>query len=155
MKVATKRGDTGHTDIFSKRIKKCDEVIEVLGQIDECIALIVAYQANYNDSRIHHLIEHFSCIAAIISGYIKDDQFQLDWIRTMEQEVLQMEEKNGDFKFVYPIHHPQSASLNVLRTHIRKLERTCWKLNESQTVSSDILSYINRSSDFIFLLSIV
>lgn len=153
MKVSTKQGDTGTTSIFGNRVDKTNLIIEALGVLDSCIAETILLSAKWDSesSTAKKIVEDLNCICAIITGYNQPSTFgddKINWLeQTMDQETIE-----DSFQFVYPFDNEKAATINHLRTTVRQVERTLFKLNQEQEVPQSILSYINRLSDFWFVL---
>lgn len=153
MKVSTKRGDTGTTSIFGNRIEKTSLIIEVLGEIDTCIAecILLSTKWDSESSTAKKIVEDLNCICAILAGYSPASEFTDDktiWLeQTMDQDSI-----SDSFQFVYPFGNEKVATINHLRTTVRKVERVLYHLNKEQEVPSSILRYINRLSDFWFVI---
>jgi cob(I)alamin adenosyltransferase len=153
MKVSTKRGDTGTTSIYGNRTTKTSLVIEALGELDSCIAECILLCTKWDSlsSTCKTIVEDLNCICAIIAGYSPITSFTDDrtsWLEiTMDQDSL-----DESFKFIYPFNNEKIATINHLRTTVRTVERALFRLNDEQPVPQNILNYINRLSDFWFIL---
>lgn len=153
MKVSTKRGDTGTTSIFDHRVSKSSLVIEVLGELDSCIAecILLSAKWDFESSTSKKIVEDLNCICAIIAGYRPTSLFtddKTEWLeKTMDQDSI-----TDSFHFVYPFDNEKAAAMNHLRTTVRKVERVLCQLIQEQEVPPAILRYINRLSDFWFIL---
>ena len=65
----------------------------------------------------------------------------------METELPQMTH------FILPGGHQAVSFCHVARCVCRRAERLCVALNDEQTINSDILKYLNRLSDYLFVLA--
>lgn len=147
--ITTKRGDTGYTDIYQKRVKKDDSVIELLGTIDECIAYIVLIHSINPIQELKQIVNDLSDIAASVAGYKSIDLFQVERITFLESK------KSIDLKeFQYPFDDTIRAHYNVARTIVRRLERLFIRYSNDFSQSSNIIAYLNRLSDYLFLYTI-
>ncbi|MFV0480339.1 MAG: ATP:cob(I)alamin adenosyltransferase [Anaerorhabdus sp.] len=148
MRIVTKQGDFGMTDVSFGKVSKHHPLIEVLGQLDQLIAEVTLLAAEFfsfqEDSKI--IIDDCSQICAILSGYQPNYNFKnkIVWL----EDTITSLSSDLQFQFVYPLDNLCAAKLNRVRTLVRSAERCCWRLHEEIPVDSDILIYINRLSDF-------
>lgn len=171
MKIYTKTGDKGETSLFSgQRVKKNDPFIEALGTVDECNSTIGAalahVPANANLSKIKEQLETiqhalFDVGAALatprttaINSKIEKTRFDHEeiewiekWIDAMESELPQLQ------TFILPGGHPAGALLHLARSICRRAERIVVPLNLCQDVSDHVAIYLNRLSDYLFVVS--
>ena len=68
-------------------------------------------------------------------------------IDKLEQELPQMTH------FILPGGHPSVSFCHVARCVCRRAERLCVELNDQEPIENDILKYINRLSDYLFVLA--
>lgn len=153
MKISTHTGDQGFTDIKNQRIHKSSDCIELLGLIDECMALIILSNTHFNEyeQMMKEHVQLLSSLSALISQYINDDAWAKETLLKIETEIELMEHNLTHFEFIYPFHHEQAAELNLIRTKIRIIEHHLWKTN---TIPESILCLINRLSDWYYLKEI-
>ena len=153
MKISTHTGDNGLTDIKYQRIHKSSSCIELLGLIDECMALIILFTSQFSEyeAPMKQHVQLFSSCSAFISRYIEDDTWAKEALHKIESEIETMERKLTHFEFIFPFHHKQAAELNLIRTKIRIIEHHLWK---EKNVPEPILCLINRLSDWYYLKEI-
>src|SRR6056300_350726 len=76
MKIYTKTGDTGLTSLRSGRVKKTNEVIQLLGYIDDLqssIGFLIFYCKDHNSFMLQRIQKNLMSIMSIVSGYeVKD-----------------------------------------------------------------------------------
>ncbi len=147
--ITTKKGDTGFTDLSGIRVKKNDDIIELLGIIDSCIAQIVISYNFSKDEEFKLIIDELSLLAGIFSGYVSISSFNKNAIARIEQyEVMTLKE------FSYPFDDPIKAQHNLVRTYVRSIERQFYRCFETIDGYQDIAVYLNRLSDFMFMKSL-
>ena len=164
-KVYTRTGDMGMTSIVGGiRIKKSDVRLEAYGTVDELSAhlgLLAAMMADGSDRdtiiRIQnnlfnvctHLAIDQSQTPLYPSGHLPDGE-----IAFLEQEVDRMmallPEHQG---FVLPGGTQAAAQAHVARTVCRRAERRITELAEVAAVGSEVRQYVNRLSDYLFVLA--
>lgn len=153
MKVSTKLGDTGTTSAHGQRIDKTSTLIECLGQFDSCIAECILLSSRWHEVTTYceHIVDDLNCICAIISGYMNSDNFNVNKVDWLENEMSE-NSLTEEFQFIYPFRNEKAAQINHLRTTVRSAERILFCLNVEQDISQNILSYMNRLSDFWFIM---
>lgn len=171
MKIYTKTGDKGTTSLFSgKRVPKNDPFIEAIGAVDEgnsALGLALAHlprQIHFQEIRKQlETIQHglFDVGAALATPRkssdekkLKKTRFDHDSIVLLEKWIDAMEENLPPLKhFILPGGHPAGASLHMARSAIRRAERLVIPLFNQADVSEDTLVYLNRLSDYLFVVS--
>jgi len=56
-------------------------------------------------------------------------------------------------EFILPGGGPAAAACHLARTVCRRAERICWSLAHEETVAPDVLTYLNRLSDLLFVVA--
>jgi cob(I)alamin adenosyltransferase len=75
-------------------------------------------------------------------------------IETLEKEIDRMDEILPEMKnFILPGGHPHVSHLHIARCVCRRAERCCVRLQENEREDSMIIKYLNRLSDYLFVLS--
>lgn len=163
-KIYTKTGDKGFTSLVGgTRISKSELKIEAYGSVDELNSWIgVLHDQLINDSRKSVLKEIqdrlFTIGSDLASEQDKDhtkipDLFEKD-IEFLETQIDQMNENLPSLRhFVLPGGHQSVSFAHVARTVCRRAERICIRLNETEKVNELVIKYINRLSDYLFVLS--
>ncbi|ANU26014.1 cob(I)yrinic acid a,c-diamide adenosyltransferase [Planococcus versutus] len=164
MKIYTKTGDKGTTSlVYGTRVAKNDAVVEAYGTCDEAntlIGLAVGYLDSefFNEKRdfleIFHEIQTslFHVGAELATPAKKEVKWKLaeQDIAKLEQWIDHYDAKvPGLTNFILPGGHPSGATLHVVRTVVRRAERTV--LSIETEVSPNVLAYLNRLSDFLFV----
>lgn len=171
VKIYTKTGDKGETSLFTgQRVPKNHAFIEALGTVDECnsaIGAAVAFLRNENRlaelRRQLEIIQHglFDVGAALatprtkaVSSKLEKTRFDHESIEQLEQWIDGMEEELPSLRaFILPGGHAAGAMLHLARSICRRAERTVLPLNTSADVTDDVLIYLNRLSDYLFVAS--
>jgi len=152
MKVMTKTGDQGHTGVKNARVEKDSSLVDCIGHLDEAMAFIIYNQSmapdKLNEFKDRH--KELSLIASIVAGFVDESEFTQSYIDSLETRIKEVADScNG---FVWPFDDPYRARLNVLRTIIRRLERVMIRAFKEHGDRPLIRIYINRLSDYIFIL---
>ncbi len=164
MKIYTKTGDTGTTSLFGgKRVSKADLRIETYGTVDELNSYIgLVRDQEVNTGRKNILIEiqdrlfTVGSILATESGNtkVKIPSLIENDITFLEKEIDEMETQLLPMKsFVLPGGHQSVSVCHVARTVCRRAERLVIALNAREKADPLIIQYLNRLSDYLFVLS--
>ncbi len=163
MKIYTKTGDSGFTSLFGgARISKDDIRIESYGTIDELNSFVGSLYDACSDSRIketlfiiqNKLFNIGSALACDPSSDFKLGSVTEDDVALVEKAIDQMEEKIPPLKnFILPSGHPLISKAHICRTVCRRAERRLVSLQNTATIDKEIAIYLNRLSDFFFVLA--
>jgi len=141
-------GDNGYTDIFSKRIPKTDLRIKLNSLLDEINAYIgVLRSKNKKAKELIIIQKDIIFLSSIVAGYIKENELDKK-VNVLGKLINNFPEFNVK-KFIIFGEDYFSAMLNLIRTKIRICEIVAWELKKNK-----VARYLNRLSDYIFLLSI-
>ncbi len=164
MKIYTRTGDTGTTALFGgKRVSKADLRIDTYGTVDELNSFIgLVRDQPVNASRKKILVEiqdRLFTIGSILATEpgntkVKVPALSESDIAVLEKEIDAMEAQLPPMKsFVLPGGHQSVSFCHVARTVCRRAERLVIALNEQEKVDTLIVQYLNRLSDYLFMLS--
>ncbi|ALU26363.1 MULTISPECIES: cob(I)yrinic acid a,c-diamide adenosyltransferase [Myroides] len=171
MKVYTKTGDKGTTALFGgTRVPKHHIRIESYGTVDELnsyIGLIRDQEINPLYKKV--LIEiqdRLFTVGAILAtdpekAILKNGKERLNIpkisvadIELLENEIDRMEDSLPQMThFVLPGGHTTVSYCHIARCVCRRAERLSVSLNESEPVDESVLKYLNRLSDYLFVLA--
>ena len=157
MKIYTKRGDEGLTDLVGARVKKNDPRVEAYGLIDEAIASIGIITAITSNVTIaDELVQSQRMLFAICSelattkGTIYTDASMLDsiesWIDTHQAQLPELRH------FILPGGTLEAAQAHLARTIVRNSERMVVTIMEEFNISPLIPQILNRMSDYLFVV---
>ncbi|WP_216655785.1 cob(I)yrinic acid a,c-diamide adenosyltransferase [Xylanibacter muris] len=164
-KVYTKTGDGGETSIVGGfRISKSDVRLEAYGTVDELnsnMGLLASMLENGHDKE---LVERIQNNLFNVGTHLAIDQsktplydsgkLNVGEIESLEKEIDAIISILPEQKyFVLPGGCTQAAIAHVCRTVCRRAERRVAALSETATVSPEILQYLNRLSDFLFVFA--
>ncbi|HZY80778.1 MAG TPA: cob(I)yrinic acid a,c-diamide adenosyltransferase [Cyclobacteriaceae bacterium] len=163
MKIYTKTGDAGTTALFGgKRVSKADLRIDTYGTIDELNSYVgLLRDQEINRTRKDILIEiqdRLFTVGSLLATEpgntkVKVPQLIEADITRLEKEIDSMELKLEPMKFfVLPGGHPSVSFGHVARTVCRRAERLVIALNNQEQVDPLIIKYLNRLSDYLFVL---
>jgi len=165
VKIYTKTGDKGKTGLYGgKRVYKSDERIEAYGTIDELNAFIGLLYDSIEFAEIKNELSEIqdrlftigSSLASDpdkIEDLIKPDLKETDII-SLEQSIDKYSENLPPLKhFILPGGNVIVSTCHVARTICRRAERNVIALHQKQEVEEIIIRYLNRLSDYLFVLS--
>lgn len=165
MKVYTRTGDTGNTSLIGgKRVSKTCQRIESYGTIDELnsqVGLLLTYINTTTDR--NNLISIQSCLFVIGAQLATDSEshkspstsITADDITTLEKNIDLASEDLPKWKgFTLPGGCRAAAIAHICRTICRRAERQIIALNETESVKEQIICYINRLSDYFYVLAL-
>jgi cob(I)alamin adenosyltransferase len=163
MKIYTKTGDQGTTALFGgKRVSKADLRIDTYGTVDE----LNAYMGLLRDLDINHKRKDFlveiqdrlftvGSILATEPGNkkVKTPALLEANIQSLEKEIDSMEKELSPMRvFVLPGGHTSVSFGHIARTVCRRAERLVVALNQQERVDPLVIKYLNRLSDYLFVL---
>jgi len=170
MKIYTKTGDKGTTLLIGgTRVAKHHIKIEAYGTVDELNSYIGLLRDKIDHSYQEELIEIQNRLFTLGSFLALDLQKQtlpngkprLD-IKPIDQEDIAFLEQKIDAMdqilppmthFVLPGGHEQVSVCHICRTVCRRAERKVTYLNDVEPVSEELIKYLNRLSDYLFVLA--
>jgi len=161
-RVTTKTGDAGDTALATgRRVRKDDPRIEAFGTVDELASVIgVALASGLDPGLAAHLAtvqnDLFHLGAELATP--GDDASAPRGPRIEQRHVERLEgwqdEVNRELpaltNFVLPGGAPGAAQLQVARAVCRRAERRVVALAAAETVSPEVIRYLNRLSDLLF-----
>ncbi len=168
MKIYTKKGDSGTTQLIGgTRVPKHHIRIESYGTIDELNSFIgLLRDQSISDSHKRNLIEIQDRLFTIGSTLATDPDKSLEKFREripdLKEEDVLLLEKEMDLmdktlpemkSFVLPGGHPTVSHCHIARCVCRRAERLVTHLSEIDSVEPLVIKYLNRLSDYLFVLS--
>lgn len=171
MKIYTKTGDNGTTALFGgTRVPKHHIRIESYGTIDELnswLGLIRDQEIDGHSKKILTLVqENLFTVGAILAtdpekSTLKNgkERLNIPKINSTDIELLEKEMDTMDTQlpqmthFILPGGHTTVSYCHIARTICRRAERLATHLFESEPFDERVLHYINRLSDYLFVLA--
>lgn len=164
MKIYTKTGDKGSTSLIGgNRVPKYHLRIEAYGTVDELMAFVALLHDQEIDPLhkdiLEHILDRLMSCASILAADCSDCKVKIpqvvqEDIQFLEQRIDTMESELEPLSgFILPGGHPAISLCHVARTVCRRAERTAVKLANDTPVPETVTKYLNRLSDFFFVLS--
>ena len=165
-KIYTKTGDKGKTSLIGgTKVYKSDLRIEAYGTIDELNSFIGLCIDHLTTQKINNVLAEvqdrlFTIGSALACDPEKETKLKIPDlhetdVELLEKEIDTMNESLPAMKsFILPTGHTIVSTLHIARTVCRRAERCCVKMQKKEMeVESLIIKYINRLSDYLFVLS--
>jgi cob(I)alamin adenosyltransferase len=164
MKIYTRTGDKGKTTLIGgKPVSKAHIRIEAYGTVDELIAHIGMLRDMTDDSASHDFLlgiqDRLMTCTAILATDCDDCDIRIPELResdvlSLETEIDAMEAVLPALKsFVLPGGHVLSSQCHIARTVCRRAERQIIRLSSELFVPVTVIKYVNRLSDYLFVLA--
>ena len=165
MKIYTKTGDKGRTSLATgKRVSKSDLRLDAYGTADELNSFVGLLRASLNrcegewvkevDLQLGWVQNRLFDVGAILAGvdlpFAEENVLHLEeWMDMMDAKLTVLKE------FVLPGGNEQISLCHVCRCVARRLERGVvkWLEDSDEEVDSVVVRYVNRLSDYLFVLS--
>jgi cob(I)alamin adenosyltransferase len=167
-RIYTRAGDKGETGLLSgERIDKDDPRIEAYGTVDE-LSTFLGVAKIHSSQRIaeyiHRIQQKLFLINAELATNLDSLEFDSSLTRLPKVIIHDVEylEKIADelseelpllTNFIIPGGTQSSAFLHICRTVCRRAERRIVQFAHSQPVDENLIRYINRLSDLLFVMS--
>lgn len=164
MKIYTKKGDKGETSLIGgTRVPKHHLRIECYGTVDELNSWIgLLRDQAIKEQHIKILFEiqdRLFTIGSLLASdpeasRMKIPELKEEDITLLEQEMDRMEATLPEMKsFLLPGGHTTVSYCHIARCVCRRAERLATHLSENDVVNELVLKYLNRLSDYLFVLS--
>ncbi len=169
MSIATKTGDSGTTGLmYNRRVSKADPRVEAYGCVDELNSSLGLAKATSSDSSVVERVTRIQRDLVILMGELATLPADLERYITggfsivtpalaekLDQWVQEAEARQPSFKgWATPGATLNAAALDVARTVCRRAERrVCAMSGSGEAVNPEIIVYLNRLADFLWLLA--
>lgn len=169
--IYTKTGDKGMTSLVGgQRVSKTDLRLEAYGTVDELNSQLGLLLTEVSDASDHALLNEVQNHLFVVGGYLATDQSTTQlraqsvvtpaMIESLEKAVDEIDSSLPKLRaFVLPGGTRGASMAHVCRTVCRRAERRIFALNnqlkerDEAELDANVLSYMNRLSDFLFVLA--
>ena len=164
-KVYTRRGDMGKTSLVGgQRVSKASERLEAYGTVDELNSHLGLLAAMLTDDVEKSMIVRIqSCLFNVCTNLATDQEKTPLYPSAYlpEGAINELEQMVDDIMRLLPEHQGfilpggtcEAAQAHVCRTVCRRAERRIVALSEVSQITPEILQYVNRLSDYLFVLA--
>ncbi len=159
-KIYTRTGDDGSTGMADgSRVAKDDLLVQAIGDVDELNSQLAVLRCHSPDAFVESIKqiqnELFNVGAELAMGLDGEQamikQQQVDWL---EQSLDELNQSLTPLKeFILPGGGLAASHCHVARSVCRRVERSLVKLNKKTSINTHLLAYINRLSDYLFVLA--
>jgi cob(I)alamin adenosyltransferase len=165
MKIYTKTGDAGQTGLYGgERVSKTAQRVEAYGTVDECNSAIGMARAAMTDAELDGVLAGVQNALFDVGADLATpdgSQYAKNVSRMDAQDVEGLEALIDTYQeqcppwsnFIHPGGTPAAAALHLARTIARRAEREVIRLEEIETANHEVTRYLNRLSDFLFILA--
>lgn len=170
MKVYTKTGDKGQTALFGgTRVSKASARVEAYGTIDELNAFMGVAKSQVEDAGVIAQLKKIQYDLFTVGSeaatpadklFLANGQPRLPeliaeaQVEDLEHWIDEMETKLDPLKFfILPGGGKAATAFHVARTVCRRAERNLVYLSETEEVRPELIKYLNRLSDYLFVMS--
>ncbi|GAA0871264.1 cob(I)yrinic acid a,c-diamide adenosyltransferase [Gangjinia marincola] len=171
MKIYTKTGDEGQTSLFGgTRVPKHHQRIESYGTVDELNSHLGLIRDQPLDPRSKEILLHIQdrlfTVGAILAtdpakSTLKSGKERLNIPKVSDEDIVllehEMDRMDGELPpmthFVLPGGHPTVSYCHIARCVCRRTERNAVALHEQEPFDERVLKYLNRLSDYLFVLA--
>lgn len=165
MAYYTGSGDKGCTGTLgSARLKKSNEIIEAIGNVDELNSAIGVAITDISDKHISDMLmavqNNLFIVGAELAASINKKRALKN--RITDEKIKELENGIGELgstlpklkKFVLPGGSVGGAHLHLARAICRRAERSIVGAGSSSKVSDEVIKYVNRLSSFLFVAAL-
>ncbi|MBC8375407.1 MAG: cob(I)yrinic acid a,c-diamide adenosyltransferase [FCB group bacterium] len=159
-KIYTRSGDKGNTRLANgEEVSKDSLWVTAYGEVDELNSIVgfaLTQEPDTMSAQILSDIQHTLfdlggelASAGMITGLIAQQQ-----VKALEQHIDQI---NADLppleEFILPGGSTSAAALHLARTVCRRAERVIITLDQTEAIAPEIIQYMNRLSDLLFVMA--
>ncbi|UCF80416.1 MAG: cob(I)yrinic acid a,c-diamide adenosyltransferase [Acidobacteriota bacterium] len=160
-KIYTRAGDDGETGLIGgERVPKSHLRIAAYGGVDEANAALGTALALLEDSGLKALLEPVqhdlfrvgAALATPPQRHKTAPPLARADVQRLEQAIDRLEAELPSLReFILPGGSPAAANLHLARSIVRRAERSAVALSQREKVPPEILAYLNRLSDLLFV----
>ncbi len=162
MSVYTKTGDKGETGLVSSdpntlvRISKSSKKIEAIGTVDELNSFLGILISELSDKKFQQILKEIQHNLFTIGAMLAGAKLEFSFSNTKKLEKL-LDTWEGNLPvlkdFILPGGGKEAALTFYARTITRRAERRLVSLSKKEEINPEVLKYINRLSDFLFIFA--
>ncbi|HEY4799227.1 MAG TPA: cob(I)yrinic acid a,c-diamide adenosyltransferase [Bacteroidia bacterium] len=164
MKIYTRKGDKGETSLLGgTRVAKSHIRIESYGTVDELNSWIGLIRDQQIDGDTKKILIHIQDRLFTLGSHLASDpakkgikipDIKEENITALEMAMDKMNETLPEMRsFILPGGHPAVSYCHLARCVCRRAERCVVRLSEKEKVDELLIKYLNRLSDYLFVLS--
>ena len=162
-KIYTKTGDKGQTSLVGgQRVEKTHPRLEAYGTVDELTSHLGLLRSMISEEQYKNFILNIQKALFSLSAQLatppeskyQPEPFAAGQVEALEAEIDRLQAELPPFRcFIIPGEGQASSQAHVCRTVCRRAERCILAMAQACEVSGEVLRYINRLSDYLFVLA--
>lgn len=163
-KIYTRKGDSGTTQLIGgTRVPKHHQRIEAYGTIDELNSWMGVVRDHITNEKMRETLKEIQDRLFTIGSHLATDPLKgkmklpdltANDVEYLEKEIDRITDGLPELKhFILPGGHPANSFAHLARCVCRRAERLVTHLHETEPVEPLILTYLNRLSDYLFVMS--
>jgi len=165
MKIYTKTGDKGETGLYGgQRVRKDSPRIEACGEVDELNSFLSVARNHITERATNNTLISLQKDLFVLGADIATPSYSKTAQRTPRISPAHIKNietlidaaqstLTPQTHFYLPGGCPASSAVEAARSVCRRAERRLWTLSGKEEVSQDTLIYLNRLSDFLYVLA--
>lgn len=161
-RIYTRSGDAGKSGLANdQRLNKSNQLFEVIGDVDELnaqvgmIRALTAAQTNNPiiDDQLSQIQHKLFDVGAQVAQH-KGNDIQTDAIKNLEEWIDVWQEQLEPLKqFILPAGTQAGSAAHLARSICRRAERQAWQAADSHDIEPEVMQYLNRLSDYLFVMA--
>ena len=166
MKVYTKIGDKGKTSLLGgQKVSKDNVRLEAYGTIDELnsfIGMLLNFKiSEYEKNLITFIQNRLFDVGSELSAVEENAEYPIPELRKIQKSDINLLEQSIDMfsfelpelkQFILPAGNEYISWCNICRTICRRAERRIVSIESANEKHSDVIIFINRLSDLLFVM---
>lgn len=162
-RIYTKTGDKGETALFGgRRVPKSHLRVDAYGTVDELNSFTGWLRDSVENEHIREVLAQIQHRLFVVGAHLASDPAKhpplpdllSSDVELLEKEIDTMDNGLPPLKnFILPGGHPVVSVCHVCRTVCRRAERLAVALHAGEPVEELVLTYLNRLSDYFFILA--
>ena len=165
LRIYTKTGDKGQTGLFGGgRVRKDDPRVEAYGEVDELNATLGTAESALEDAQIKGWIRRIQDELFVLGAELATPDPEAvkrqivpvgaEQVKALEAIIDGIDAEVPPLQhFIRPGGHPAASHLHVARTVCRRAERRVISFSDEAPVRDEVIVYLNRLSDALFMLA--
>ena len=165
MKIYTKTGDKGETGLYGgERVAKDALRVSAYGTVDEANAAIGMARSSFTDVAINNVLAALQNALFGVGADLatpSDSKYRANLSPIDERDVARLEALIDTYEaeleplkaFILPGGDTGAAALHLARATVRRAERETVALARVEAVNDQVIVYLNRLSDLLFVLA--
>jgi len=154
-------GDKGETSLVGGRVQKDDSRVEAYGTVDELNSTIGLAKSFSKDPKVSVILDKVQNDLFVVGAELATVTQKGSESRVTGDDILWLEKESDGMeaelvpikKFVLPNGSQVASALHVARSVCRRAERRIVSLSRKESVNPEIIRYVNRLSDTLFIMA--